>query len=449
MKAGRKLAVWLFGMLVAGTATAQTQTWSITVKPGNAVESTLATDRVNIMTGTTATINVQCDTGVDCSQIGLQLESGGAVLTTLTPSGSGSSRTFTLGSGSVVSTGTDLVLTSGGTQIATFRIGTVPGSGGTTLQGQTTQGSTSSGASGGTTVLSDLLRTSCPGTFTAGYDAEANRGEIVVTPVGNVLARALDTFDENDTLIVKVVGDVELLPLLKVERTSAFRDVGTVRIVGGDQQLPQIARQAGGCGVQQFTLNDFAPGRATVRISALQGTQEVPLGTFDFNVNPLYSGMFTLGAAWTNLVDPGFKLVSEGGQTVIGVNEEGDRDLLYVLSYTPFVWGKRDLEKRIPWHQRLNPMIGIAVNDVQDNAFVGISADLPAGVILTFGRHFRRITVLPEGTGLAVGDPFTGTADQLPTAKEWENENFFGLTIDLRAMVQLLRVAAGTAGGGS
>jgi hypothetical protein len=293
-------------------------------------------------------------------------------------------------------------------------------------------------------VLSDLLRTSCPGTFTAGYDAEANRGEIVVTPVGNVLARALDTFDENDTLIVKVVGDVELLPLIKVERTSAFRDVGTVRIVGAGEPIPQIARQAGGCGVQQFTLNDFAPGRATVQISALQGTQEVPLGTFDFNVNPLYTGMFTLGAAWTNLVDPGFKLVSEGGQTVIGVGEEGDNDLLYVLSYTPFVWGKRDLEKKIPWRERFNPMVGIAVDDVQDNAFVGISADLPAGIVLTFGRHFRRITVL--NPGLSVGDPFTGTADQLPTAKEWENENFFGLTIDLRAMVQLLRAAGGTGG---
>lgn len=437
MKAGRTLALWLLGMLVAGTALAQT--WSITVKPGNAVESDLATDRVNLMTGATATINVQCDAGVDCSQIGLQLESGGAVLTTLTPSGSGSSRTFTLGSGSVVSTGTDLVLTSGGTRIASFRIGTIPSSGGTTPQGGTTEG--------GTTVLSDLLRTSCPGTFTAGYDAKANRGEIVVTPVGNVLARALDTFDENDTLIVKVVGDVELLPLLKVERTSAFRDVGTVRIVGAGEQIPQIARQAGGCGVQQFTLNDFAPGRATVQISALQGTQEVPLGTFDFNVNPLYTGMFTLGAAWTNLVDPGFKLVSQGGQTVIGVGEEGDQDLLYVLSYTPFVWGKRDLEKKIPWRERFNPMVGIAVDDVQDNAFVGISADLPAGIVLTFGRHFRRITVL--STGLSVGDPFTGTADQLPTAKEWENENFFGLTIDLRAMVQLLRAAAGTGGGGS
>ena len=79
-----------------------------------------------------------------------------------------------------------------------------------------------------------------------------------------------------------------------------------------------------------------------------------------------------------------------------------------------------------------------------------MSVDLPAGIVLTVGRHFGKVTTLPASSGLHVGSPFTGTADQIPTAKEWKNDNFWSVTVDLRAIVQLFRVAAGstTAAGG-
>jgi hypothetical protein len=241
-----------------------------------------------------------------------------------------------------------------------------------------------------------------------------------------------------------VVGDSSLLPLLQVQRTSAFRDRSVVNIVGNNVTSIPLIRQA--CGSKTFLLSDFAPGQATVQISVLQGATPTKVGSFDFNVDPLYTGMFTLGAAWSNLVDPAYKLASNGTETVIVAGETGDHDLVYTLFYTPFVWGKRDLEKSVPWYQHLNPSIGVVPDDIGDNALIGVSADLPSGIVITVGEHFGKITSLD---GLAVGSPFTGTADQLPTSQSWENDTFFSVTVDLRVMVQFLKLAVAGSSGGS
>jgi hypothetical protein len=441
-KAGLAAVIVFFG----ATATLA-QSWTITIGPNNAVTSTLQQSQVNLVTQSQATVTVQCQTGVDCSQADLHLESHGATIADLGPPAQGASgATFTIPQ-SGVGASTDLVVLLGGNDIASFQVGS--SSGPPPGDGTGDAPPLSDGSS-----LADLLALPCPGHYTAGYDEKKNEGQIVVTPLGVVLASGLDTrFDENDTLIVRVVADQRLLALLTVERTSAFRDVTSVQIVGAGETAPTLTRQAGlvaQCTERRFPLDNFAPGQGTVQISALQGTQLTPTGTFDFNVNPLYTGMLTLGAARTRIVDPGFKLAAVDGQTVIAAGEEGDEDLIYTLFYTPFVWGKRDLQKRVPWYRHFNPSLGIAPQDITDNAFAGITADLPAGIALTFGWHFRQVETLTQG--LAAGMPFAGSADQLPTAEEWESDHFLALSIDLRAMVQLFQAALGGgtgAGGGS
>jgi hypothetical protein len=438
------------GLLGATAATAQS--WTITIGPGNAVTSTtLQEGAVNVITQSQATVNVECQSGVDCSQADLHLELDGALIADLGPPASSAvGLTFTIPQ-SAVSPGTDLVVLLNGKEIDFYQIAPAAANGAPLGDGAQ-QPNLPPPAPPPT--LAQLLALPCPGTYTVpAYDEKGNLGEVVVNPLGTVLASNLDTlFDEDDSLIVHIVADKRLLPLLTAARTSAFRDTTAVQIVGGGQQAPLLTRQAGlvpDCGEQKFLLSDFAPGEGQVQISALQGTQLTPLGSFDFNVNPLYTGMLTLGAARTDLVNAGFKIATVNGQTVIAAGEEGDQDLIYTLFYTPFVWGKRDLQKRVPWYKHLNPTIGVAPDDITDNAFIGVNADLPAGISLTFGRHFRQIEVLDQG--LNIGSPFSGTADQLPTAQEWKDGNFWAVSIDLRVMVQVLAAAVGggTGGGGS
>jgi hypothetical protein len=464
-KAG--LAAWL-GIFSATAALAQN--WTITIGADQKIASTtLQTSKVNIVTQDQA-VTVTCPGGgVDCSNVDLHLVNNALDLTA--SSSSATSATFTIPK-SGVSNGTKLAVTfpkrPNGTEIGSFPLGT---------DGVPSLGSNQQPPSTAPT-LAQLLALECPGNYTAGYheptreerkqkreEAKQNgtktsswwanpqaAGGIVVTPLGDVLSSGLDTlFDENDVLVVTVVADKRLLPLLTVDRTSAFRDVTAVQILGAGQTAPDLARQSApvaDCGTREFRLENFAPGQGKVQISALQGTTPTPIGNFDFNVNALYTGMLTLGAARTEVVDPGgFKLASVAGQMVIAADEDGDGDddLVYSLFYTPFLWGKRDVQKSVPFWQHLNLSIGVAPEDITQNAFAGITADLPAGIAVTWGWHFRQIETLTQD--LTVGSPFTGTADQIPTTKDWDDGKFWAVSIDLRAMVQVLRAALGTGGG--
>jgi len=436
-----------FGLAALIVAPGAAQTWSITIAPGggSVIATNLKRTPPNAITGSTATVQVSCQTPSDCADVGLQLEKNGAVVLTLGRSPAGSD-TFSVPASAAQGSVLDLAITFKGQKIDSYPVtAAASGSAGGSTTGGTT-GTTTQSATVGGTSLAELLATTCPeATVSVKYDAKANVGEILVTPAGNVLAKAVETFDENDKLRVIVYGDARLLPLLKVQRTSTF-GVQTVRIAGAGETVPQlVAREAAGvCTTAEFLVSDFSPGQATVQVSALQGTSWLPLGSFDFQVDPLYTGMLSLGAAWTDLVDPGFKLASNGSTTVIAQGESGKHDLLYSLFYTPYVWGRRNLERKIPrrqWYKHVNPSIGIAPQSLDENALVGVTVDLPAGFLVTFGRHFRKITTLPASTGLTVGSPFSGTADQLPTTQSWKNDNFFAVTVDLRAIVQLFAAA--------
>lgn len=285
---------------------------------------------------------------------------------------------------------------------------------------------------------------------------ERAEAQVYVTPLGIVLAGALDELDENDSLRVWVVGHPELLPLLTVKRASEFGVAGQIRIIGeeiegvrGLIRERQAERQPVPCGRRDFLIRDFAPGRGVVQISArLSATEDTQLGTFDFNVHPLYSGMFTLGGAWSDLLDPDFRVVAsgEGEEMIILPAQEGEDELQYALFYTPFVWGQRDLEKAVRWLHRLNPTLGIVLDDISDNALVGVTLDLPHGFALTWGYHFRRVTTLSPDSGLEPGDVFVPPEEgvfDLPTAKEWQDETFYAFSVDLRAFSKLLISAVG------
>lgn len=474
MEYKRELSALTIGLALLAAPTAA-QNWTVTVTSDGALESSdLNNAAVNSVTDPTAanlTVNCQTTSRCDDLQVELRQQSGfRQPLGRLTDTS-----TFLVPAGPLQGQVMDLAFDLGNRELGSFRVTAEPpptvsvtSVPSPAVAVNTTTGTAAANNNSNLPTFAEMITASCPDlTITVhkgkpcveitgsdiaiGYDAKGNCGAMVVSPTGRVLARAVDTFDENDELRVIVYGDVLLLPTLKVERTSAFRDVQTLRIVGQGSTVPQqlITNQAGAvCGTLEFRLADFAPGQGKFQISSYQNDEWVALGSGDFNVDPLYSGMFSLGGAWTDLVDPDFKLAANGsGGNVIAVGGSGKNELLYTLFYTPFVWGKRDLEKRVPWYGHINPSFGIVPQKVDENAMVGITIDLPQGLLFTFGRHYRRITVLPDSTGLTPGSPFMGTAAEIPTASKWRDDNFFAVTIDLRAAVQLFTAAFG--GGGN
>lgn len=288
------------------------------------------------------------------------------------------------------------------------------------------------------------------------YDTENNKGYVILTPTGNIIHKDLDLFDENDTLVVTIVGDRELLSQLKVKRISPFRRKGTVRLVGEEVE-PPIERKAleePEYDKMEFTVQDFEPGKGEIEISVI-GDPDRVIGTFEFNVNPLYTGIISYGGVWTRAVDPDYKLVTgetEEAENILIEGNAGERDLLYSLLYTPYIWGKRDLEKIYPWYNYINPTVGIVPNDITNHALLGVSIDLPiGGTLFTVGAHVRRIDALSEDTKAEIGETYAAGKDaddvELPTSRELKTDLFLAVSVDLRAAVRVVRAALSVAAG--
>lgn len=311
------------------------------------------------------------------------------------------------------------------------------------------------------------------------YDRQGNQANIVITPYGEVVSPSgavnsrtgnyvvpdLGKIDENDVIVFTIVADPRIIDSLDIKQSSDFGQRGIVRLVGEEVRNNIVIEResmidAPPCTTRNIVEADFKPGRGEVEIS-IKGSPNMPIAKLDFNVNPLYVGALTLGPAQTSVVDPEFRLVSraveteegdseEGGdaqdaaerEDVIVRGNEGDADILYTLFYTPYVWGRRDLEKTYPWYTYLNPTLGVSLEDPLDNVFFGGSVSLPVGITVTLGWHARRIDVLSPEFDLSVGDPFDASTDGegdpiLPVATEVSIDRFMAASIDLRAAVKV------------
>lgn len=375
-----------------------------------------------------ATVQVTCDASTDCTKVVLQLVQAGKSETVKGPKNS-QATAVSLTKAAVTGADAQLEILYDGTSLAKYPIA----------------GDDSSNPPGAVQRkldLASMLANPCAGNWSASYDPKNNRGSIVVTVQGDVLARPTAPFDEDDVVEVHVVVDPRLANI-RVTRKSAFRQVREVRVVGEEvQESIRFGNELKWprCEERTFTLADFEPGRGEVEISLAEPAQV--MGSFDFQVDPLYTGAFSLAAVWTKQTEPGYVLVSSGEKKVVAVGDAGDRDLVYSVLFTPYLWGKRDLQKPLQhWYERVNPTLGLALNNTSDHGFIGLSVDLPGGIAAIIGEHFRRVSTLAKESGLVPGAEFTGGADELPLVKRWDHDRFVAISIDLRVAINLIRLA--------
>lgn len=457
--------------LLATTAAAQEVQWTATINP-TAVQASngVSEDAENeVPKNGKAVLTITCTGGASCAQV------TGTLVQTNSHNGAKQSKTVTTLHPNPTTTvfeipGADVLATGGTTDlrvaVATDTVGRfqlVHAVGPVQVAGQGNRRAAEP------PNLAQLLARDCVSEFPLRndplYDEQKHLAVFVVTPVGNVLRRPAPVIDETDSVEVMVLADERLLPLLKVYRKSEIRTVGEVHFIGEGTDLSKVFRPQAEqvdslaptprCGLRTFVLRDFKHGKGEVEISALTGkvgdddaTQVV--GGFEFNVNQLYSGAFSLGAMRTTLAAPEYGLTAKGGNNVVSVHENGDFRVKYLLMYTHFIWGKRDVEKlpRNPLY-RLNPSMGVVIDDIPNNWVGAITADPFEGVYVSYGVHFGRVKRLDPESGRHVGDAFTGEEDDIPTRQHWIGKPFLSVTVDVRAAAELLRMALTGAAGGS
>jgi sulfur carrier protein ThiS len=284
------------------------------------------------------------------------------------------------------------------------------------------------------TVLGCLDQYPYPDSY---YDEARNEATFIVSVNGNVVARPTEPIDEDDKIIVHVVGPQDLLDKLVVERKSAFRAPGAYRIVGEGNDTFHESRFESDCNEVVVQLADFEPGRGQVQLSRLDANgRSTAFSEFDFGVNPLYRGAFSFGPVYSWLTDRSFGTVNNQ----ITVTEQSPR-VHYVLSYTHYIWGRRDDEKpnRQGLLHQLYPTFGLSLQNTLKNVFAGVTYDiLGTNIYLTAGAHVGRVTVIDPTSGLSVGSTLPTTLTSVPTRSETDADWFIGLSLDLRAATKFL-----------
>ncbi len=292
-------------------------------------------------------------------------------------------------------------------------------------------------------------------------DVPAGRDAYVVWLDGTPISAPARPPVEGRPVDVYVVGDRAVLDRVKLVRKSALRTVTVSNVLGAGAAVTGMASglnlqglRVVTCGVFHAAFNDLASGRAQIEIGVLgdDGTTEIR-NTFDFDVNALYTGAYTFGAIRTEVGSPAFGKVYDGADTVVSMTAGDGQRIQYVMTYTPFVWGPRDVTRPpARWYEGLNPFVGVVLNDVPNNAIVGVSYSVGSMLYLMGGVHAARVLSLDQRAGAAVGQPFGNRGATVPTVKSWKSGWFWGVTVDLQGAVGLLRAAlsatTNAAGGG-
>ena len=284
---------------------------------------------------------------------------------------------------------------------------------------------------------------------------------VFVTPTGKVLsANELPqpggnpphqvAIDESQSLTVYLLVDDVLASFINVRRKSALRDITAISLIGGttttsNAQLGREPIKVEPCQYRAFDLSDFAPGTGQVEINFPVDGQLSTVGSFDIRVDRLFRGILSFGVVSSRVSDKSFQLApaADGSGKVIVASEKGDRQALYAVMLTPFIWGPRNLaDEKLSFHKRFNPIFGLSTSNLTDHAFAGISFDYK-WMVLSGGVHFARVTELAPKSGLHTGSPFTGAATDIPTGKRWTSSAFVAASLDLRVATQLLKAVAG------
>jgi hypothetical protein len=383
-----------------------------------------------------ALITIDCTATNNCNKLDATLDNQSRTISDV----SGTAGSIKLKQADVSTSGSTVLILDGNTPIASVRLRSVKS------PSTTSSSSNSAANSAGCSTLPSTYEPELDrnGKPKLGADARSD-AHFVVTSGGSILQYPDQPVDENDRVFVHVQGTPDEVPNIEVARTSPTRIPGA-HFVGEGTTINLKAKER--CTERVFELGDFAAGEGAVEVYTVATGQKVSRGAFKFTVDTLYSGIIGFGPMFTRGIgDETFKLQARGDKKVITASAEGVRNVIYAVSYTYFMWGRRDLEKpEMRWFTHVNPTLGISVNNMSDHALVGASIDL-GQLLITVGSHVAHVTRLNSKSGLSDGSEFPGTADDIPTSKRWESHAFIGVSVDIRAAAALLKTLA--TGGGS
>lgn len=225
-----------------------------------------------------------------------------------------------------------------------------------------------------------------------------------------------------------------------------------------EEKQPSTTRQGGGsealyravwfspreCFGPNIVVKIFGKGLRTAGDAGRPDvTQEYTLNQYD-----RYRATVQTGVLFSTLQDPTFGLRPGTGDTTLIYNKgPANRGPEYIATivlygfprYLPTLVGGpryrgRDIIHEQGLADRIGALLGVGLSQPGDHFVAGLTFELLAGVNVVGAWHFAKVHEL---AGVREGDPFKGTADQIPTETVWRHRFQAGLSLDLRYATQL------------
>jgi hypothetical protein len=271
--------------------------------------------------------------------------------------------------------------------------------------------------------------------------------EVVFLESSAVCFRNRDYGVTGDPIYVGVfTSHAEAWDTATIEFDPCALEPASPTILASDKASVLSGFQSGGWKLRTYPERSCFNGSVVVTLKTSIGPADVTART-TIDQSTRYRATAQLGVMFTTLHDQTFGLRPDStGNHVYskGPEESGPEYyaavVLYSLPrYIPALFGRR-FSGRDPVHDnafldRIGGVLGVGIKDPGSRFVTGLSLEVIPGIDVTATWNFAQVTRL---AGVKVGDPFSGTADAIPTREVWEDRFAWGVSLDLRYVSALV-----------
>jgi hypothetical protein len=199
--------------------------------------------------------------------------------------------------------------------------------------------------------------------------------------------------------------------------------------------------------VDMGTYGPFAAPSVTIEVKRKVPGKEELLRNYKLKVTQTYLASVGVGFGRSSVRFHQFEARVPKDSTAARIHDRSDnhevRSYVLVTFYGWRFWEKGGWKGRDPNRapgvlERINPFVGVGLEDVGKEYAVGASVTLARGLELAVGGHLAKVPVL--ALGYREGDLFAGPSDQIPTRERWESQSFVAITMDVRVATQVLGI---------
>lgn len=261
--------------------------------------------------------------------------------------------------------------------------------------------------------------------------------------------------DDNDVIHVYLDLPDDEVEHYSIQVTGTLKgaEVNVLGSGGGIEKLRDVGRLHSGRATSEdrglVYFGSFGPyASPDVKFTILrkEGEKETMRREHQLRVNPTYVASLRFGVGRSDFPLGKFDVVAGEGEEPGEIVDAGDEEELRTFAMVVFyawrfwehdpAWNGRDIEEEPAFAARLNPVVGVGLEDLGEEYVAGLSLEIARGLDVFGAWHFAKTKRLAGG--LEVGDPFTGEAQELPLRDRWERGVMWGGSVDVRIAVSAL-----------